>query len=196
MYRSASALARLGLRSGEAIRFKRNDRGRYIVGRVEGVETDGSVTLAIPTVRPVRCVRNEWRSDGPDPTAGSAGRWSATWRSPGNSSSCSNPLRSRPSSPVDGSGSDGTTRRCSTTDACGQRPPEQSPTGPRTVPACGSPVPVVASSTRGSRRRRHPVRRALAPTDRADRRGPGAGRGHRIPAAAQRVGRELDPATA
>ena len=40
MYKSAAALERLGLRAGEPIRFKRNDKGRYIVGKVEGVETE------------------------------------------------------------------------------------------------------------------------------------------------------------
>lgn len=67
MYRSASALARLGLRSGEAIRFKRNDKGRYIVGRVEGVETDGSVALRDPdgSARSLRAERVEIRRPGP-----------------------------------------------------------------------------------------------------------------------------------
>ena len=67
MYRSASALARLGLRAGEAIRFKRNDRGRYIVGKVEGVETDGSVTLRDPdgSARSLRAERLEIRRPGP-----------------------------------------------------------------------------------------------------------------------------------
>jgi hypothetical protein len=67
MYRSASALARLGLRPGEAIRFKRNDRGRYIVGKVEGVETDGSVALRDPdgSARSLRAERVEIRRPGP-----------------------------------------------------------------------------------------------------------------------------------
>ena len=59
--------------SGEAIRFKRNERGRYIVGRVEGVETDGSVTLRDPDgsarslraerveISPVRVRTVDWR---------------------------------------------------------------------------------------------------------------------------------------
>jgi hypothetical protein len=41
-------LARLGLRHGEAIRFRRHGRGRWVVGRVENVEADGSVTLRDP----------------------------------------------------------------------------------------------------------------------------------------------------
>lgn len=66
MYRSASALARLGLRSGEPIRFKRNHKGRYIVGEVEGIETDGSVTLRDPdgSARSLRPERVEIRRPG------------------------------------------------------------------------------------------------------------------------------------
>ena len=66
-YRTAAALERLGLRSAEAIRFKRNDRGRYIVGKVEGVETDGSVTLRDPdgSARSLRPERVEIRRPGP-----------------------------------------------------------------------------------------------------------------------------------
>jgi len=45
MYRTASALARLGLRPGEVVRFKPNDKGRYIAGKVEGIEVDGSIAL-------------------------------------------------------------------------------------------------------------------------------------------------------
>lgn len=48
MYRSAAALARLGLRAGEPIRFRRNNKGRWIVGKVTGIETDGSVALRDP----------------------------------------------------------------------------------------------------------------------------------------------------
>ena len=48
MYRTAAALERFGLRAAEPIRFRRNDRGRYVVGRVEGVEIDGSITLRDP----------------------------------------------------------------------------------------------------------------------------------------------------
>ena len=48
MYRSAAALARFGLRAAEPIRFRRLGRGRYIVGKVEGVEIDGSITLRDP----------------------------------------------------------------------------------------------------------------------------------------------------
>ena len=67
MYRSAATLARFGLRRGEAIRFKRNDRGRYVVGKVEGVEIDGSVALrdADGSARSLRAERVEIRRPGP-----------------------------------------------------------------------------------------------------------------------------------
>lgn len=67
MYRSDAALARLGLRSAEAIRFKRNDKGRYIVGKVEGIEVDGSITLRDPdgSARSLRAERLEIRRPGP-----------------------------------------------------------------------------------------------------------------------------------
>jgi len=73
VYRSPTALARLGLRSGEAIRFRRNDKGRYIVGRVEGVETDGSVAVRDPdgSARSLRAERLEIRRPG----AGGRLRW-------------------------------------------------------------------------------------------------------------------------
>lgn len=48
MYRSAEALARLGLRPAEIIRFRRNDTDRYLVGTVEGIEIDGSIALRDP----------------------------------------------------------------------------------------------------------------------------------------------------
>ena len=67
MYRSESALARLGLRPSEAIRFKRNDTGRHIVGKVEGIEVDGSITLRDPdgSARSLRAERVEIRRPGP-----------------------------------------------------------------------------------------------------------------------------------
>ena len=66
MYRSPAALARLGLRAGEPIRFRRNDRGRWVVGKVEGVEIDGSVTLRDPdgSARSLRPERVEIRRPG------------------------------------------------------------------------------------------------------------------------------------
>lgn len=48
MQRSPAALARLGLRRGEPIRFRRRDRGRWIVGKVSGIAADGSITLHDP----------------------------------------------------------------------------------------------------------------------------------------------------
>ena len=48
MQRSPAALARLGLRHGEAIRFRRNGTGRWVVGKVLGIEDDGSIALRDP----------------------------------------------------------------------------------------------------------------------------------------------------
>lgn len=36
-------LAAFGLRAGESIRFRRNGRGRWHVGRLERIERDGSI---------------------------------------------------------------------------------------------------------------------------------------------------------
>jgi hypothetical protein len=60
-------LGRLGLHAGEAIRFRRGDRGRWIVGRVAGVATDGSITLHDPdgSARSLRAERVEVRRPGP-----------------------------------------------------------------------------------------------------------------------------------
>jgi hypothetical protein len=67
MYRSTEALARLGLRPGEVIRFKRNNTGRYVVGKVEGIEVDGSIALRDPdgSARSLRAERVEIRRPGP-----------------------------------------------------------------------------------------------------------------------------------
>lgn len=48
VHSSPASLARLGLRAGEPIRFRRNDRGRWIVGRVAGIAADGSINLRDP----------------------------------------------------------------------------------------------------------------------------------------------------
>ena len=48
MQRSPAALARLGLRLDEPIRFRRHNRGRWVVGKVVGVESDGSILLRDP----------------------------------------------------------------------------------------------------------------------------------------------------
>ncbi|MFN3258421.1 MAG: hypothetical protein ACE37B_22295 [Ilumatobacter sp.] len=75
MHRSAAALARFGLRPAEPIRFKRNDKGRYIVGRVEGIEIDGSITLRDPdgSARSLKPERVEIRRPG----SGGRLRWQA-----------------------------------------------------------------------------------------------------------------------
>lgn len=38
-------LEHLGLRAGEAVRFRKGDAGRWIAGRIAGVNADGSITL-------------------------------------------------------------------------------------------------------------------------------------------------------
>jgi hypothetical protein len=60
------ALGRLGLRQGEAIRFRRREHGRWIVGSVQAVESDGSVTLRDPdgSARSIRPERLEIRRPG------------------------------------------------------------------------------------------------------------------------------------
>jgi hypothetical protein len=59
-------LHRLGLRAGEAIRFRRGDHGRWIVGRVAGMAADGSITLHDPdgSARSLRPERVEVRRPG------------------------------------------------------------------------------------------------------------------------------------
>jgi hypothetical protein len=65
-HRSPETLARLGLRAGEPIRFRRNDKGRWVVGRVVGIASDGSVTLRDPdgSARSLRAERVEIRRPG------------------------------------------------------------------------------------------------------------------------------------
>ncbi len=41
-------LARLGLRAGETIRFRRSATGRWVEGRVAGISSDGSIKLFDP----------------------------------------------------------------------------------------------------------------------------------------------------
>ena len=64
----------VGLRLGEPIRFRRNDTGRWIVGKVARIEADGSVTLHDPdgAARSLRPERVQVRRPG------SRGR--LTWR--------------------------------------------------------------------------------------------------------------------
>jgi hypothetical protein len=66
MHRSPASLARLGLRMGEPIRFRRNDKGRWIVGRVVGIEYDGSIAIRDPdgSARSLRAERVEIRRPG------------------------------------------------------------------------------------------------------------------------------------
>ena len=66
MHRTPAALARLGLRQGEPIRFRRRDKGRWIVGKVAGIATDGSITLHDPdgSARSLRPERVEIRRPG------------------------------------------------------------------------------------------------------------------------------------
>ena len=62
----AIALDGLGLRYGEMIRFRRSERGRWVVGRVTAIESDGSVTLRDPdgSARSIRPERLEVRRPG------------------------------------------------------------------------------------------------------------------------------------
>lgn len=52
---------------GEPIRFRRNDRGRWIIGRVVGIERDGSIGVRDPdgSARSLRAERVEIRRPGP-----------------------------------------------------------------------------------------------------------------------------------
>ena len=38
-------LEQVGLRSGEDVRFRRGEAGRWVMGRIAGVNADGSITL-------------------------------------------------------------------------------------------------------------------------------------------------------
>ena len=56
---AADTLAAIGLRPGEPARFRRNETGRWIDGKLSRVEADGSVTLhdrdgAARSLRPER----------------------------------------------------------------------------------------------------------------------------------------------
>jgi hypothetical protein len=66
MHRSPTSLARLGLRMGEPIRFRRHDKGRWIIGKVSGIAIDGSVNLRDPdgSARSIRAERVEIRRPG------------------------------------------------------------------------------------------------------------------------------------
>ena len=66
MHRSPASLARLGLRMGEQIRFRRSERSRWTVGRVIGIEHDGSIAIRDPdgSARSLRAERVEIRRPG------------------------------------------------------------------------------------------------------------------------------------
>jgi len=51
---------------GEPIRFRRHDKGRWIVGKVRGIAIDGSVNLIDPdgSTRSIRAERVEIRRPG------------------------------------------------------------------------------------------------------------------------------------
>jgi hypothetical protein len=63
---SGDALDRLGLRHRESIRFRRHARARWVVGTVEGIAADGSITLRDPdgSARSLRPDRVEVRRPG------------------------------------------------------------------------------------------------------------------------------------
>lgn len=62
----ASLLPRLGLRAGEAVRFRKHDAGRWVTGRLAGVASDGSLTLhdADGSARSLRPERLQVRRPG------------------------------------------------------------------------------------------------------------------------------------
>ena len=60
-------LEQLGLRAGEAIRFRRGGGGRWVVGAVAGIASDGSIALHDPdgAARNLRPAAVEVRRPGP-----------------------------------------------------------------------------------------------------------------------------------
>lgn len=64
---SAPALAPLGLRVGDVVRFRKVTGGRWVVGTVTGRERDGSVALrdGQGRSRSIRADRLEVRATGP-----------------------------------------------------------------------------------------------------------------------------------
>jgi hypothetical protein len=63
----AATLTALGLRAGEPGRFRRQGRGRWVVGKVAGVSADGSILLYDPdgSARSLRPEAVEVRRPGP-----------------------------------------------------------------------------------------------------------------------------------
>ena len=59
-------LQRLGLRAGEAVRFRKADGGRWFAGKMHGVAADGSITVhdANGAARSLRPERVEVRRPG------------------------------------------------------------------------------------------------------------------------------------
>ena len=53
----AVILERIGLAAGEPVRFRRGDSGRWITGRISGVNIDGSIVLLDVPIGASRCVR-------------------------------------------------------------------------------------------------------------------------------------------
>lgn len=69
-----ATLQRLGLRAGEAVRFRKGDTGRWFAGKMGGVAVDGSITVfdANGSARSLRPERVEVRRPG--------GRGRLTWQ--------------------------------------------------------------------------------------------------------------------
>jgi len=63
---SERTLNAVGLRLGEQIRFRRNEAGRWLIGKVARVEPDGSITLHDPdgAARSLRPERVQVRRPG------------------------------------------------------------------------------------------------------------------------------------
>jgi hypothetical protein len=70
----AATLAKLGLRAGEPVRFRKAEGGRWFAGKMSGVAVDGSITVfdANGNARSLRPERVEVRRPG--------GRGRMTWQ--------------------------------------------------------------------------------------------------------------------
>lgn len=66
MLLDADTIARIGLRVGEPVRFRKADGGRWLSGKVSGIGTDGSIRIydANGAARNVRPERVEVRRPG------------------------------------------------------------------------------------------------------------------------------------
>ena len=69
-----ATLTRLGLRQGEAVRFRKGDAGRWLAGKIAGVAADGSINVfdSNGNARSLRPERVEVRRPN--------GRGRLTWR--------------------------------------------------------------------------------------------------------------------